>query len=80
MASGEDIPMSAIITRQPRKAEANGGTAHHEEEEPEEPSLTGLGPLRDVNQIKVKQKIRLKDVCGDICGCEVRDGNCCVFY
>jgi len=37
-----------------------------------EPKLTGLGPLKDANHLKVKQKIRLKDICGDICGCEVR--------
>ena len=35
--------------------------------------LTKLGPLRDAKQLRIKQKIRLQDVCGYYFGCEVSD-------
>jgi hypothetical protein len=63
-----DIPMS-VVTAQPSNVQEGQADAEVEEVPP---SLTGLGPLRSGNHFKVKQKIRLKDICGDICGCEVR--------
>ncbi len=78
MASGgrdlQDIPLTDIITKQPRtspehhnqnqNSQSNGG-------DDETNVLTGLGPMRDSNTFKIKQKIRLKDICGEVCGCEV---------
>ncbi len=77
--------MSDVITKQPNSSgggngggqqqqEANGEGRQQQQQQQQqqpEPTLTGLGPLKGVDQVTVKQKIRLKDVCGEICGCEV---------
>jgi len=71
----DDIPMSDVVTRQPGQNERNDEAtpaAAATTETPNEPSSIGLGPLKRAKKLKVKQKIRLKDICGDICGCEVR--------
>ncbi len=82
MASNDDIPMTAIVTKQPVAAaksdhgNAVSGNGTNEASSPvdadDDRKLTRLGPLRAVNQLRIKQKIRLKDICGNICGCEVK--------
>ena len=75
MAEGSgDIPLNDIVTSQP-KASSNVEDTSFADNRPgdpkDRPRLTRLGPLENAQQLRIKQKIRVKDVCGACCGCEV---------
>ena len=75
MSTADDIPLSAVITSEPKsdfppvlpvdtEGESGGGSGGG-------PTLTGLGPLMATNKLVLKQKIRACDILSACTGCEV---------
>ena len=61
MTSTTEIPLTPVVTAEP----ASGA------QEPA-PRLTRLGPLEAAQKLKVKQRVRLNDICGLYFGCEAK--------
>ena len=65
MSENNEIPMTSVVTAQPKTNDENG--TGFETETGSAPRLTGLGPLESSKQLRIKQRIRMKDVCGMYC-------------
>ena len=69
MSENNEIPMTSVVTAQPKTNDENGT----EPEASSGPRLTGLGPLESSKQLRIKQRIRIKDVCGMYCCWDVSE-------